>query len=441
MSKTKTKIVKPKPISGFPEWLPEQRAVELAWIDHIRAVFESYGFVNIETPAVEAVEILAAKGGDTDKEIYALRRLQGEESEPARMALHYDLTVPLARYVATHYNDLTFPFKRYQIQKAWRGERPQEGRFREFLQCDVDVIDNEELSIEFDAELPAIIFEIVDGLKIGPVAIHINNRKILQGFYRGLGVPDQVAAIRIVDKLDKIGPDNVAKLLREELGLSAPIAGQCLALAEIKTVDTSFVTRVQELGITNETLEEGLQELELVMDRLSHLPQGAVLADLAIARGFDYYTGTVYEGKLKDYPDYPTVFAGGRYRDLVGSYLNRKLPGVGISIGLTRIIAKLFKENRLQLGRRSPSHVLVAVLPGADMAKAREVGRTLRRRGINTEVYHQPAKLAKQIKYADRKQIPYVWFPASDEQPDHQVKALSSGKQISVDLADWRPEE
>ena len=177
------------------------------------------------------------------------------------------------------------------------------------------------------------------------------------------------------------------------------------------------------------------------MDRLSHLPQGAVLADLAIARGFDYYTGTVYEGKLKDYPDYPTVFAGGRYRDLVGSYLNRKLPGVGISIGLTRIIAKLFKENRLQLGRRSPSHVLVAVLPGADMAKAREVGRTLRRRGINTEVYHQPAKLAKQIKYADRKQIPYVWFPASDEQPDHQVKALSSGKQISVDLADWRPEE
>ncbi len=435
-------IVKPKAISGFPEWLPEQRAVELAWIDTIRATFESYGYGSIETPAIEAVEVLAAKGGDTDKEIYALRRLaeEGGGAERARLALHYDLTVPLARYVAAHYNDLTFPFKRYQIQKAWRGERPQEGRFREFLQCDIDVIDNGEVSIEFDAELPSIIFEIIDRLDIGPVTIHINNRKILQGFYRGLGVEDVTATIRIVDKMDKIGPEQVGRLLRDELGLDAEVVDKCLALAAIKTPDASFTAQVQALGVTDPELTAGLDELGLVMARLSHLPAGAVLADLAIARGFDYYTGTVYEGKLADFPDYPTVFAGGRYANLVGSFLNRALPGVGISIGLTRIISKLFKEGRLKPGPRSPSKVLVAVLPGADMAAARACARLLRARGINTEVYHEAAKLAKQIRYADRKNIPYVWFPASPEgDTPHEVKTLASGQQVSADPESWRP--
>ena len=433
-------ILKPKAISGFPEWLPEQRTVELAWIDTIRATFESYGYGSIETPAVEAVEVLAAKGGDTDKEIYALRRLAEEDSsaDKARVALHYDLTVPLARYVASHFNDLTFPFKRYQIQKAWRGERPQEGRFREFLQCDIDVIDNDNVSIEFDAELPAIVFEIVEKLDIGPVTIHINNRKILQGFYRGLGVEDIVSTIRIVDKMDKIAPEKVGELLRDELGLAADVVEKCLNLAAIKTPDDSFKDEVRALGISDPVLDEGVEELSLVMDRLSHLPAGAVTADLAIARGFDYYTGTVYEGKLTDYPDYPTVFAGGRYANLVGSYMNRALPGVGISIGLTRIIAKLFKEGRLAPGPRSPSQVLVVALPGADMGAARAVGRQLRSRGIKTEVYHETAKLAKQIKYADRKNIPFVWFPETDATP-HEVKTLASGEQSPADPESWMP--
>ncbi|MCK5546188.1 MAG: ATP phosphoribosyltransferase regulatory subunit, partial [Rhodospirillaceae bacterium] len=308
MSEKPTKIVKPRPISGYPEWLPEERIVELGWIDEIRAVFESYGFASIETPSVEEVDVLTAKGGDADKEIYTIKRLHEDPDakSEARVALHYDMTVPLARYVAQHYGDLVYPFKRYQIQKAWRGERPQEGRFREFLQCDIDVIDNDNLSIEFDAEMPAIAYEIFQRLNIGNVTININNRKILQGFYSGLGLENVTQVIRVVDKMDKIGPDGVAKLLSNELGLDDAMVGKCLSLAEIKTSDSGFVDKVTALGVKNETLDEGLRELEFVMNALSHIPPGVVFADLSIARGFDYYTGTVYESKLADYPDFPS---------------------------------------------------------------------------------------------------------------------------------------
>ncbi|MDH3335752.1 MAG: histidine--tRNA ligase [Rhodospirillaceae bacterium] len=441
MSKEKQKIFKPRPVSGYPEWLPEERLVELAWIDEIRSVFESYGFCSIETPSVEEIDVLVAKGGDADKEIYALKRLHEDPDakSEARVALHYDLTVPLARYVAQHYGDLVFPFKRYQIQKAWRGERPQEGRFREFLQCDIDVIDNDNLSIEFDAEMPAIAYEIFQRLNIGNITININNRKILQGFYSGLGLSNVIEVIRIVDKMDKIGPDGVGKLLLDELGLDDEMVAKCLSLAKIRTNDSSFVLAVRALGIENETLDEGLAELEFVMNALSHIPPGVVFADLSIARGFDYYTGTVYETKLADYPDFPSVCSGGRYDNLVSSYMNKRLPGVGFSIGLTRIFVKLLKEGKLDIASKSPTEVMVAQLPESDREIAAATAQQLRARGINVEMYHEQGKLKNQLRYAERKGITFVWFPPVDNGGTHEVKNMLTGEQVKADIAVWRP--
>lgn len=440
MSEKSGKIFKPRPVSGYPEWLPEERLVEQGWIDAIRGVFEAYGFCAIETPSVEEIEVLSAKGGDADKEIYALSRLHedADARSESRVALHYDLTVPLARYVAQHYGDLVFPFKRYQIQKAWRGERPQEGRFREFLQCDIDVIDNDELSIEFDAEIPAIVYEIFQRIGVGNVSIHINNRKILQGFYAGLGIDNVVETIRIVDKMDKIGADGVRKSLLEDLGLSAGLVDQCLRLAEIKTSDSAFADKVRALGVENEQLETGLGELSFVMDSLSHIPPGVIFADLSIARGFDYYTGTVYEAKLVDYPDYPSICSGGRYDNLVSSYMNKRLPGVGMSIGLTRIFVKLLKEGCLDIGPKCPTQVLVAQLPeqGRDVAAA--TAQQLRARGLNVEMYHEAAKLKNQLRYAERKGIAYVWFAGDGDQP-HEVKVMTSGEQSPADPESWLP--
>lgn len=434
--------VKPRAISGFPEWLPETRLVEQRWMDAIRRIFESYGFCNIDPPSVEDIDVLASKGDDIDKEIYALRRLQADPGgEEPRYALHYDLTVPLARYVAQHFNALSFPFKRYQIQRAWRGERPQEGRFREFYQCDIDVVDIDDVALDFDAELPVIILEVLARLGLDRVTMHINNRKILQGFYAGLGIDDVVAAIRIVDKMDKIGPQGVEKALVDEAGLDTATAGRCVELASIRTPDASFAERVRSLGVRSELLEEGLRELAFVLEHVAATTQGQgqAYADLAIARGFDYYTGTVYEGKFVDYPDYPSILSGGRYDDLVGSFLRRRLPGVGLSIGLTRIFAKLVKEGRITPGARCPTDVLVVQLPGVDRQVARDCGRRLRARGFNVEVYHAARKVSAQMKYADRKGIPYVWFPPGEPGGAHEIKDMRSGAQQPASPDDWAP--
>ncbi len=444
-AKHKDDIFKPRPISGFVEWLPEVRLVEQRWLDQIRGAFESYGFCSIETPSVEEIEVLIAKGGDADKEIYALRRLAAEPGENdaktggGRLALHYDLTVPLARYVAQHFGDLVFPFKRYQMQRCWRGERPQEGRLREFLQCDIDVVDMNEVSLHFDAEIPAMTLDVLSRLDIGPVRLHVNNRKILQGFYQGLGIDDIVGAIRTADKMDKIGTDGVLKGLVEDLGLGADVAQKCVDLALIKTEDATFVAQVRAFGVDNELLEKGLEELEFVMAELAHLPRGSVVADLSIARGFDYYTGTVYEGKLVDYPDFPTICAGGRYDNLVGSYSRQKLPGVGISIGFSRIFSKLVKEGRIKTGAKCPTQIMVVCLPGTPRADVVATARTLRERGFKVEMYHEEKSLKAQMKYAARKGIAHVWFPATTEQQGHEVKDMSSGAQTAVDLETWKP--
>lgn len=431
-----------KPISGFPEWLPEIRMVEQAWIDRIRGVFESYGFAPIETRSVEPVEVLL-KQGDTDKEIYALRRLMEEEGagrEPD-YALHYDLTVPMARYVAANLNDLTFPFKRYQIQRAWRGERPQEGRFREFTQCDIDVVDTRPIPLHFDAEMPAIVYEVMQALDVGPTVTRLNNRKVLEGFYKALGVEQAHEVIRIVDKQDKIGADGVSKMLTEELGLATSTIEQVLKLAEIKGTKADVVERVRALGVTGELLEEGLDELHFVMKALEAYPEGAFVADLSVARGLAYYTGTVYEVKFADDPDFPTICGGGRYENLVGSMLNKHLPGIGISIGLTRIFSKLVKDGKIASTRKTPSEVMVCWLPEASYEEIRETAVALRRRGIKTEQFHEPRKLKQQISYASAKGIPYIWFPAVGADGRHEVKNLETGAQAEADPQSWTPHE
>lgn len=430
-------VYRPRPISGFPEWLPEYRMVELKWLDEIRAAFESFGFCSIETPSVEELDVLLAKG-ETDKELYVLKRHQGEEGDEARLGLHYDVTVPFARYTAQHFNELVFPFKRYQMQRVWRGERPQEGRFREFRQCDIDVINVDSLPLHFDAEIPAIVYDVLRRLGIDDVRLHISNRKILEGYLRGLGVEDPVAAIRILDKLDKIGPAEVVAQL-QALGLTENAAEKGLGLAEIRTIDASFAGQVRDLGVAHPLLDEGLGELAFVMDSLSHLPAGAVLADLSIARGFDYYTGTVYEGRFTGYPGFGSVVAGGRYDDLAGSFINKKLPGVGISLGLTRLFAKLTAEGRITAGAKTPTQLLIVLPSEEKRAEVAALASSFRARGLKVEMYHAPQKLARQLTYASRKGIPHVWFPPFDPGQPHEVKDMASGAQTTADPANWTP--
>ncbi|MFC3999481.1 histidine--tRNA ligase [Nocardiopsis sediminis] len=432
------RVVRPTPISGFPEWLPEIRSVELRWLDHIRAGFERYGFASVETPSVENLDVLLAKG-ETSQEVYTLHRLQADAGDDtdARLGLHFDLTVPFARYVAQHFNDLTFPFKRYQIQRVWRGERPQEGRFREFTQCDIDVINVDRVPLHFDAELPRIVHEVLSGLPLPAWTININNRKVLQGFYEGLGIADPLAVIRAVDKLHKIGDDGVREILTGPAGLTADQAAACLELARVKGTDTSVVDDVKRLGVSSALLDEGLDELGFVLDSLADLPRGSVVADLSIARGLDYYTGTVYEATFDDDPGYGSICAGGRYENLAGQFIRRSLPGVGISIGLTRIFAKLVAEGRIGAGRACPTDVLV-VVPAADRrGEALRTAARLRERGFNTEVFHQAAKVGKQIQYASRKGIPFVWFPPFEDGRPHEVKDLATGEQAEADPASW----
>ncbi|MPZ00091.1 MAG: histidine--tRNA ligase [Actinophytocola sp.] len=436
---TDQQLVKPLPISGFPEWVPEVRLVEQHWIDAIRRKFERYGFCSIETPSVEALDVLTAKG-ETSNEVYTLRRLQADadDESDARLGLHFDLTVPFARYVAGHLNDLVFPFKRYQIQRVWRGERPQEGRFREFTQCDIDVINPDKVPLQFDAELPRIVHEILTELRLPAWSLYLNNRKILQGFYEGLGIEDPIDAIRIADKMDKIGADGVGQLLSSRLGLSDDQVSACLDLARINGGDSSIVDAIGKLGVKSDLLSEGLDELAFVLDSLSDLPDGSVRADMSIARGLDYYTGTVYEAKFDDWPSYGSICAGGRYENLAGSFTKRSLPGVGISIGLTRIFAKLLAEGLIETGASCPTDVLV-VLPSEERrADATATAAELRDRGLNVELYHQADKVGKQIRYASRKGIGYVWFPPFDDDKPHEVKDLGSGEQVEADPAIWQ---
>lgn len=426
------------PISGFPEWLPEQRLVEQEFLDRIRRKFELFGFAPIETRSVEPLEQLLQKG-ETDKEIYVLKRLQAlDDGEDAELGLHFDLTVPFARYVCQFEHHLQFPWKRYQIQKSWRGERPQEGRYREFYQADIDVIGDNELPIFFDAEMPRLLYDVLSSLPIPPVTVSINNRKALEGFYRALGVPAEgiPEVLRSVDKLDKVGEEGVAKLLVERAGLTISQADRCLELARVRGVDV--VEKVSRLGVSGELLQTGLDELSYVLDSLKDLPAGAVTADLRIARGLDYYTGTVYETIMTGHEPLGSICSGGRYDNLAAIGTSRRFPGVGVSIGVSRLLGYLFSRQMLRGSRATPSCVLVALPSDTARGECAEVARQLRSREIACEVFHKPIKYGKQIRFAERKGIPYVWFPQADE-GGQQVRDIRSGKQETANPATWTP--
>jgi len=427
---------RPTSISGFPEWLPGQRLVEQYVLDRIQRTFELHGFTPLETRAVEPLEQLLSKG-ETSKEVYLLRRLQasGETPDDDALGLHFDLTVPFARYVLENSGKLHFPFRRYQIQKVWRGERPQEGRYREFTQADIDVVDRDTLPFHYEAELPLVIGDALGGLPIPPVRIQVNNRKLCEGFYRGLGIGDPEAALRAIDKLDKIGPAAVANLLVGTAGATEAQAKACLALAEISAADASFADAVAALGVSDPLLDEGVAELVRVVEAGNAYAPGLLVVELKIARGLDYYTGTVYETQLRGYERFGSICSGGRYDNLASSGTDR-FPGVGISIGVTRLLGLLFGAGALSASRSVPTAVLVALADEESRPASDRIAAALRARGIATEVAPAPAKYGKQIRFAERRGIPYVWFPDSGE-----VKDIRSGDQVPADPGSWSPPE
>ncbi|HEY4615958.1 MAG TPA: histidine--tRNA ligase [Citricoccus sp.] len=432
-------------LSGFHEWLPAERIVEQHVLDTLRTTFELHGFSSIETRAVETLGQLLRKG-EIDKEVYAVSRLQadpGERAEaaddPNRLALHFDLTVPFARYVVENAGHLSFPFRRYQIQKVWRGERPQEGRAREFTQADIDVVGDGSLPFRYDVDVALVMAEALAALPIGDFTIRINNRKLAEGFYRGLGLTDTAGVLRNIDKLEKVGPEQVSRLLQSELGASEEQAAQALALAGIRTADTSFVEQVRALGVTHELLEEGLEELAAVVGELHRRAPGRAVADLSIARGLDYYTGTVYETVLVGHEQLGSICSGGRY-DALAAKGNRTFPGVGLSIGVTRLLMRMFSAQMASATRPVPTAVYVALTHDDDWSAAQDTAQALRARGVAAEVAVTAEKFGKQIKYADRRGIPFVWFTRVEEgRTVHEVKDIRSGEQVPADPQTWMP--
>ncbi|MFC8191353.1 histidine--tRNA ligase [Cellulomonas sp. NPDC057328] len=446
-------MARPTPLSGFPEWLPEGRLVEQHVLDTLRHAFELHGFAGIETRAVEPLDQLLRKG-ETSKEVYVLRRLQedadAEEQDPGRrLGLHFDLTVPFARYVLENAGHLAFPFRRYQVQKVWRGERPQDGRFREFVQADIDVVGAGALPYHYEVELPLVMADALAALRpigVPPVRILVNNRKVAEGFYRGLGLTDVDAVLRSIDKLDKVGPDAVAELLVAEAGATPEQAQACLRLAEVRGDDAGVVARVRALaaehGATTDLLEEGLAELGALVAAAAERAPGVVVADLRIARGLDYYTGSVYETVLVGHEDLGSICSGGRY-DTLASDGATTYPGVGLSVGVSRLVSRLLGAGLVRASRSVPTAVLVAVTSEERRGRSDAVAAALRARGVPVEVAPSAAKFGKQIRHADRRGIPYVWFVGDDDADgaaaEDQVKDIRSGEQVPADAASWTP--
>jgi histidyl-tRNA synthetase len=423
------------PLSGFPEYLPAERIVEQHVLDTVRRVFELHGFASIETRAVEPLEQMLRKG-EIDKEVYVLRRLHADSSEPdAGLGLHFDLTVPFARYVVQNAGHLEFPFRRHQIQKVWRGERPQEGRFREFVQADIDIVGRDTLAFHHEVEVALVMAEAFRALPMPPAVILVNNRRLAEGFFRGAGAADPAAALRAIDKLAKIGPARVRKLLVGEAGLTPDGADRCLALAEVRSADTSFVEAVRALGVQHELLDQGLEELAAVVGAAAATTPGAVVADLKIARGLDYYTGTVYETELVGHEDFGSICSGGRY-DALASDGRTTYPGVGISLGVSRLLAALLGRGLVRATRAVPTCVLVAVNDEPSRDASTAIASALRARHIPAEVAPKADKFGKQIRYADRRGIPFVWFPGAD---GSSVKDIRSGDQVDADPSTWSP--
>ena len=434
-------MVRPTPLSGFPELLPAQRTVENEVLATLANTFELHGFGSLETRAVEPLEQLLRKG-ETSKEVYVLRRLQaGDEDAGPGLGLHFDLTVPFARYVLEHAGHLEFPYRRYQVQKVWRGERPQEGRFREFTQADIDVVGRDVLPFHHDVEVARVMVDALTRLPfLPPLRLQVNNRTLVQGFYAGLGVGDSDATMRVVDKLDKLPAEEVRRLLVVEAGLGEEQADACLRLASVRATDGSFVDEVRSLGVEHHLLDKGLEELAAVLAGCADLTgdRVTVVADLSIARGLDYYTGTVFETRLEGHESLGSICSGGRY-DALATDGRTTYPGVGISLGVSRLLVPLLQRGDLAADRAVPSAVLVALPDESARASCDALAQRLRSRGIPTEVAASAQKYGKQIRYAERRGIPWVWFTGTGTGEGHQVKDIRSGEQVPGDPDAWQP--
>ena len=429
-------IIKPRTLSGFMELLPGKQAQLERMMAVLRATYARYGFATLDTPVIEDAQILLAKGGgDTEKQIY---RFQKGDSD---LAMRFDLTVPLAKYVALHYNDLSFPFRRCQIGKVYRGERAQRGRFREFYQADIDIIGDGKLDILNEAEIPSIIYEIFRSFGLSRFQIRVNNRKILTGFYAMLGLEEKSGDImRTVDKLDKIGPEKVRGILLSDCGLTEQQADDILKFIAIRGTNGQVLAALEDYTGRNELFDRGLQELQAVTENLAAfgVPEENFAVDLTIARGLDYYTGTVYETTLLDYPEIGSVCSGGRYDNLAGYYIDKPLPGVGISIGLTRLFYVLDEQGLLnpQLPT-APADVLVLPMT-TEVRPAIELAQTFRAAGLRVQLYGEQKKFKQKMSYANKLGVPYVALLGEDEIAAGKcsVKDLTTGQQVTVEPAE-----
>ena len=426
-------IIKPSILPGFMELLPGDQILFNDMMDRIRNNYEKFGFLPIDTPIIEKSEVLLAKGGgETEKQIYRFQRGDND------LSLRFDLTVPLARYVAQHFSEISFPFRRYQIGKVYRGERNQKGRFREFYQCDIDIIGNENLSIINDAEIPSVIYSTFKELGFDDFTIKINNRRVLSGFFQWLKIEDSKAVLRIIDKLDKIGMSGVGEEL-SELGLNENIIEKIKKFMSIKGSNEEILDNLKSLNIDNDIFKLGFEELNFVAKYIKDfgVPEKNYVLDLSIARGLDYYTGTVYETFLNDYPKLGSICSGGRYDNLAAHYIKRSLPGVGISIGLSRLFSQLMEEKIIENKKNFLTKVLI--IPMDDCLKEGiEVATILRKENIYTQVYTEEGKIGKKFNYADKLNIPYVIIIGSQEVKDKAVtiKNINSGNQETMELSE-----
>jgi histidyl-tRNA synthetase len=427
-----------KKLTGFPEWLPQQELVQQRIIASLRQCFELHGFTPLHLRSVERVSNLATQG-ETSKEIYGVRRLasEGKDSDDDdALGLRYDLTLPFARFVVENEGQLNFPFRRFQIQTAWRGERPQLGRFREFIQADADLIHNKPLGARHDAEMIGLLLRALATLSLPPVKLYLNNRKVLQGFYLGLGITEVQKTLRIVDKLPKIAEKGVTAALGE-LGLSAEQIEKTLQIAKIETSSADELKRaVAALGVEHAELREGVAELALVLDACAgESPDIEVVAALHIARGFDYYTGTVAEGMLRDHPKLGAICSGGRY-DRLAEGTQSAMPGMGVSVGVTRIMAFLDHLKLLSETRRTPARVLVIAHDEDSRALSDAAAKQLRARGIPCLVSENAVAYGKQFRQAEQLGIKFAWFPGKNGESD-TVKNLETGAQEPASLESW----
>ena len=424
--------VEPRTLPGFMELLPEEQILFNQIKEKIEKTYQKFGFLPLDTPIIESSEVLLAKtGGETEKQVYSFKK--GDTD----ISLRFDLTVPLAKFVAKNYGNLSFPFRRYQIGKVYRGEKVQKGRYREFYQCDIDVIGDGELSVLNDAELASVIYNVFKELGFDDFTIKINNRKLLNGLFESINQEEKsVEILRIIDKIDKIGKDNVIEEL-QKIEVSTEAINQIINFIEINGSSNEKIEKLKNLEINNEVFIEGLNELEQVVKYIEAfgVPTKNFMVDLTIARGLDYYTGTVYETFLNEYRELGSVCSGGRYENLAEYYTDKKLPGVGVSIGLTRLFYKLNELKLVEAKQKSISKVLVIpMLENLEMPI--KLATMLRSKGINTEVFLNNKKLKAKMKYADKLKIPYVIVVGEDEEKTGivKIKNMETGDEKELNL-------